>query len=37
VDQLPAEFRARAERDYPQLLKVDLSAFDRAIPELPKG
>jgi hypothetical protein len=37
VDQLPAEFRSRAERDYPQLLKVDLKAFDRPVPGLKAG
>lgn len=29
VDQLPHEFRQRAERDFPQLLKVDRKPFSR--------
>jgi hypothetical protein len=35
VDQLPEEFRRRAERDYPQLLEVDRAPFRRAVPGLP--
>jgi hypothetical protein len=35
VDQLPDEFRRRAERDFPQLLRVDRAPFRRAIPDLP--
>lgn len=37
VEQLPAEFRARAEREFPQLLQVDLRAFDRPVPGLAAG
>jgi hypothetical protein len=32
VDQLPEEFRRRAERDRPQLLHVDRAAFRRPLP-----
>ncbi len=31
VDQLPAEFLARAKKDYPQLLAVDPALFDRPV------
>ncbi len=31
VDQLPDEFRLRAEAEYPQLLEVDLTQFDRVV------
>jgi hypothetical protein len=32
IDQLPKEFRQRAERDRPDLLHVDLKLFDRPFP-----
>jgi hypothetical protein len=32
IDELPAGFRARAERDYPQLLAVDRSPFLKPLP-----
>jgi hypothetical protein len=32
VDQLPEEFRRRAERDRPQLLHVDRAPFRRPLP-----
>lgn len=31
VDQLPPEFTARAKAEYPQLLSVDMSLFDRPV------
>ena len=31
VDQLPAEFLSRARTEYPQLLEVDLTQFDRVV------
>jgi hypothetical protein len=31
VDELPDEFRLRAEREFPQLLRVDTAQFDRPI------
>jgi hypothetical protein len=31
VEELPEEFRRRAERDFPKLLSVDVGAFDRPI------
>lgn len=37
VEGLPAEFRQRAARDFPELLRVDRRAFDRAIPDLHPG
>ncbi|MFO1426058.1 MAG: hypothetical protein U1F11_03605 [Steroidobacteraceae bacterium] len=37
IDELPKEFRARAERDFPQLLRVDRRAFDRPLPDLHPG
>lgn len=37
VDELPAEFRGRAERDFPELLTVDRRAFDRPLPDLHSG
>lgn len=37
IDELPAEFRKRAERDYPQLLTVDRSPFSRPIVGLHPG
>ena len=33
VGELPDEFRQRAERDHPQLLTVDRSAFDKPLPK----
>jgi hypothetical protein len=35
VDQLPEEFRKRAERDHPELLQVDRAQFAKPIPGLP--
>jgi hypothetical protein len=32
IDELPAGFRARAQRDYPQLLSVDRSPFLKPLP-----
>ncbi len=37
VDELPEEFRRRAARDFPELLRVDRRAFERAIPDLHPG
>ena len=37
VDELPEGFRRRAERDYPELLKVDRAIFDRPVPDLHPG
>ncbi len=37
TEQLPEEFRLRAEREFPQLLKVDREQFRRVIPGLPLG
>lgn len=34
IEQLPDEFRQRAERDYPQLLRVDRKPFSTPIPGL---
>jgi hypothetical protein len=31
VDELPAEFRRRAEREFPQLLRVDTAQFERPV------
>jgi hypothetical protein len=37
IDELPEQFRRRAEREYPELLTVDRRAFDRPIPDLHPG
>ncbi len=37
IEELPDEFRRRAERDFPQLLSVDRRAFDRPLPDLHPG
>ena len=37
IDGLPEEFRRRAERDFPQLLRVDRKAFERPLPDLHPG
>lgn len=37
VDELPNEFRQRAARDFPELLRVDRRAFERAFPDLHPG
>lgn len=37
IEELPDEFRRRAARDFPELLRVDRRAFDRAIPDLHPG
>jgi len=37
IDELPAEFRERAERDYPQLLSVDRKPFSKPIVGLHSG
>ena len=37
IDELPEEFRSRAERDFPQLLKVDRTPFSKPIPDLHPG
>jgi hypothetical protein len=37
VDELPEEFRRRAARDFPELLRVDRRAFERAVPDLHPG
>jgi hypothetical protein len=37
VDELPVEFRRRAERDYPQLLSVDRTPFSKPIVGLNPG
>lgn len=37
IDELPEEFRRRAERDFPRLLQVDRAAFARPIPDLHPG
>jgi hypothetical protein len=37
VEQLPSEFRRRAEREFPQLLQVDRALFRRPVPGLPAG
>jgi hypothetical protein len=37
VGELPEEFRRRAARDFPELLRVDRRAFERAIPDLHPG
>ncbi len=37
TDELPVEFRERAEREFPKLLRVDRSLFDQAIPDLHPG
>ncbi len=37
IDELPVEFRQRAERDYPQLLSVDRAPFSKPIAGLNPG
>ena len=37
IDELPTEFRRRAEKDFPQLLSVDRRAFERPLPDLHTG
>lgn len=37
VDELPDQFRQRAARDFPELLRVDRRAFERAFPDLHQG
>ena len=37
IDELPDEFRRRAERDFPELLSVDRRAFDRPFADLHPG
>lgn len=37
IDELPEEFRRRAERDFPELLRVDRRPFDRPLPDLHPG
>jgi hypothetical protein len=37
IDELPVEFRQRAERDYPQLLEVDRTQFSKPIEGLHPG
>ena len=37
TEELPAEFHARAQRDFPELLRVDRRAFDRPYPDLHPG
>lgn len=37
IDELPTEFRRRAEQEFPQLLSVDRRAFDRPLPDLHPG
>jgi hypothetical protein len=37
IDELPVEFRQRAERDYPQLLSVDRTPFSKPIVGLNPG
>jgi hypothetical protein len=37
IDQLPVEFRKRAERDYPQLLSVDRTPFSKPVVDLHPG
>ncbi len=37
IDELPVEFRQRAERDYPQLLNVDRTPFSKPIEGLHPG
>lgn len=37
IDELPIEFRKRAERDYPQLLSVDRTPFSKPIVDLHPG
>jgi len=37
IDELPVEFRKRAERDYPQLLSVDRTPFSKPIVGLNPG
>lgn len=37
VDELPEEFRRRAEREFPQLLAVDRAQFAKPIPDLHPG
>lgn len=37
IDELPEEFRRRAERDFPELLRVDRRAFDRPFADLHPG
>ncbi|MEY3713085.1 MAG: hypothetical protein RL321_705 [Pseudomonadota bacterium] len=37
IDELPTEFSRRAKKDFPQLLRVDRSAFERPLPDLHPG
>lgn len=34
IDELPIEYRKRAEKDYPELLQVDRNIFNRVIPNI---